>query len=314
MEIAHMNKTIERDERKKILVIGSSNTDMVVTTGRLPAAGETLLGKSFFMNGGGKGANQAVAAARLGASVSMICKVGNDVFGQKAIDLLKTDGIDTRYVLKDAELPSGVALITVDEKGENHIIVAPGANAGLLPKDLTDVSQAIEASDIILMQLEIPLETVAYVADLAFRMGKRIILNPAPALSMPGALLRRISLITPNESEASLISGVKITDMDSACAAAVEIAAVGVSDVIITRGGEGALILSKGRFEEIPAPVVEAVDTTAAGDVFNGALAVALAEGNSLLDAARFGVEAAALSVTRRGAQSSAPYRWELSI
>lgn len=309
-----MNKTIERDERRRILVVGSSNTDMVVTVDRLPAAGETLLGKgnSFFSAGGGKGANQAVAAARLGASVSLVCKIGNDIFGQQARSSFEKEGIDTRHVFADPALPSGVALITVDAQGENCIVVAPGANANLLTADLAALPGLIAESDIILMQLEIPLETVEYVADLAYRMGKRVILNPAPAHSLPGDLLRHISLITPNEQEASLISGVKITDEDTARAAARAIAAMGTADVIITRGRKGALIFSQGRFIGIPALTVTAVDTTAAGDVFNGALAVALAEGHSLADAARFGAGAAALSVTRKGAQSSAPYRQEV--
>ncbi len=310
-----MNKTMETHERKNILVIGSSNTDMVVTVDRLPAPGETLLGKrnSFFSAGGGKGANQAVAAARLGASVSLVCKTGNDVFGQQARSSFEKEGIDTRHVFTDPALPSGVALITVDMQGENSIVVAPGANDSLLPADLAAVPGLIRESDIILMQLEIPLESVAYVADMAFRKNKRVILNPAPAQSLPADLLRHISLITPNEKEASLISGVKITDGDTARTAARMIAQMGAADVIITRGKEGALIFSQGRFIEIPALKVKAVDTTAAGDVFNGALAVALAEGHSLVDAARFGAAAAALSVTRKGAQSSAPYRREIS-
>jgi ribokinase len=308
-----MNKTDQQDERKKILVIGSSNTDMVVTAARLPAAGQTVLGDSFFMNAGGKGANQAVAAARLGAAVSMVCRIGNDVFGQKAADSLAKEGIDTRYVFTDDQLPSGVALITVDAKGENQIVVAPGANGNLLPPDLQNIEAAVLAADVILMQLEIPLQTVVYAADMAFRMGKRIILNPAPALPIPAELLRRISVITPNESEASLISGVPVTDGESARAAAKKIAALGVQDVIITRGSHGALVFSKDGFAEVPAPPVEVADTTAAGDVFNGALAVALAEGNDLVDSTRRAVAAAALSVTRKGAQSSAPYLPEVA-
>ncbi|MBS1604668.1 MAG: ribokinase [Bacteroidetes bacterium] len=303
---------IEQDTRKKILVIGSSNTDMVVTADKLPSAGQTLLGNGFFMNAGGKGANQAVAAARLGAAVSMVFRIGNDVFGQKAVETLAKEGIDTRHVFTDDQLPSGVALITVDARGENQIVVAPGANGNLLPADLQQIEQTILSADVILMQLEIPMQTVVAAADMAYRMGKQIILNPAPALPIPADLLRRISVLTPNESEASLISGVSITDGESARAAAKKIAASGVPHVIVTRGSQGALILSNNRFEEVAAPSVDVVDTTAAGDVFNGALAVALAEGSDLLASARWGVAAAALSVTRKGAQSSAPYRQEI--
>lgn len=307
-----MKNTGSRDERNRILVIGSSNTDMVVTTDHLPAPGETLLGNSFFMSGGGKGANQAVAAARLGASVSLICKVGDDVFGRQAMNLFAKEGIDISQVLTDPVHPSGVALITVDARGENCIAVAPGANACLLPGDLTEAGRPIAECDIVLMQLEIPLETVAYLSELAFRMGKRVILNPAPACPLSGEILRYISLITPNETEAALISGVSITDGESAREAARKIAGMGIPEVIITRGGKGVLILSGGCFVDIPAFPVEVLDTTAAGDVFNGALALAVAGGLGLSDAARFGAAAAALSVTRKGAQTSAPYLHEL--
>ncbi|WP_293666327.1 ribokinase [uncultured Parabacteroides sp.] len=300
--------------RQQILVVGSSNTDMVIKAAHLPRPGETILGGTFFMNPGGKGANQAVAIARLGGSVSFICKTGSDIFGHQSQQLFAEEGINTSYVFSDSEHPSGVALITVDEKAENCIVVASGANANLMPSDLARVEEAIEQADLVLMQLEIPMETVCYVADLAWEKGKKVILNPAPAHPLSAELLRRLYLITPNETEAEMISGVKITDESSACEAARVLFGMGVQNVIITLGSKGALIYCDGKSEIVPAWKVEAVDTTAAGDVFNGALTVALSEGRDLKEAARFACKASAISVTRVGAQSSAPYRNEVDI
>lgn len=300
--------------RQQILVVGSSNTDMVIKAAHLPRPGETILGGTFFMNPGGKGANQAVAIARLGGSVSFICKTGSDIFGHQSQQLFEEEGINTSYVFSDSEHPSGVALITVDEKAENCIVVASGANANLMPSDLARAEEAIEQADLVLMQLEIPMETVCYVADLAWEKGKKVILNPAPAHPLSAELLRRLYLITPNETEAEMISGVKITDEPSACEAARVLSGMGVQNVIITLGSKGALIYCDGKSEIVPTWKVEAVDTTAAGDVFNGALTVALSEGRDLKDAARFACKASAISVTRVGAQSSAPYRNEVDI
>ena len=296
----------------KILVIGSTNTDMVVKTTHLPRPGETVLGGVFLMNAGGKGANQAVAAARLGAQVTFICKTGNDIFGQQSKQLFADEGIDTTYVFSDAEHPSGVALITVDDQAENCIVVASGANSCLLPSDLANAVEVIEQSDIVLMQLEIPMETIEYLAEIAFMKGKTVILNPAPAQPLRKNLLQKISILTPNETEAGMISGVPVTDTASAIEAARTICAMGVQTVIITLGAKGALIYSDTFQEEIPAEKVEAVDTTAAGDVFNGALTVALSEDKSMTDAVRFACQAASISVTRIGAQASAPYRNEI--
>lgn len=300
--------------RQQILVVGSSNTDMVIKAAHLPRPGETILGGTFFMNPGGKGANQAVAIARLGGSVSFICKTGSDIFGHQSQQLFEEEGINTSYIFSDSEHPSGVALITVDEKAENCIVVASGANANLMPSDLARAEEAIEQADLVLMQLEIPMETVCYVADLAWEKGKKVILNPAPAHPLSAELLRRLYLITPNETEAEMISGVKITDEPSACEAARVLSGMGVQNVIITLGSKGALIYCDGKSEIVPTWKVEAVDTTAAGDVFNGALTVALSEGRDLKDAARFACKASAISVTRVGAQSSAPYRNEVDI
>ena len=295
----------------KILVIGSSNTDMVVKTNRIPCPGETIIGGTFIMNPGGKGANQAVAAARLGAQVTFVCKTGNDIFGQQSKQLFVNEGIDATYVFSDTEHPSGVALITVDDQAENCIVVASGANAYLFPDDLKNASETIEQSDIVLMQLEIPMETVEYVANIAHSKGKTVILNPAPAQQLTKSLLQCVSILTPNETEASMISGITVTDTASACEAAHAICAMGVQTVIVTLGAKGALIYTDDFQEEIPAEKVEAIDTTAAGDVFNGALAVALSEGMKITDAVRFACKAASISVTRIGAQASAPYRKE---
>ncbi|MBS1500478.1 MAG: ribokinase [Bacteroidetes bacterium] len=295
-----------------IVVIGSTNTDMVIRTDHLPAPGETILGGSFFMNPGGKGANQAVAAQRLGGNVTFIAKTGNDLFGEAAIKLFRDEGINTRHMLTDPLHQSGVALITVDKSAENTIVVASGANAALFPADLGAATEVIQNAAFILMQLEIPLMTVTYVAELASVSGARIILNPAPACPLPNDLLKYISIITPNETEAEMLTGIRITDISSARAAAQVIRESGVETVVITLGAKGALISTADMEELIPAPVVQAVDTTAAGDVFNGALAVALAEGRSLIDAVSFGCKAAAISVTRLGAQAAAPYRHEV--
>ena len=300
--------------RRQILVVGSSNTDMVIKAAHLPRPGETILGGTFFMNPGGKGANLAVAIARLGGPVTFICKTGSDIFGHQSQQLFEEEGINTSYVFSDSGNPSGVALITVDEKAENCIVVASGANANLLPSDLEKAEEAIERADLVLMQLEVPMETVCFVADIAWQKGKKVILNPAPAHPLPADLLCHLYLITPNETEAEMITGVKITDESSAGEAARALSGMGVQHVIITLGSKGALIYSNGKAEMVPALKVEAVDTTAAGDVFNGALTVALSEGRSLKEAARFACKASAISVTRVGAQSSAPYRNEVDI
>ena len=305
---------IKLPELHKILVVGSSNTDMVIKADHLPRPGETILGGTFFMNPGGKGANQAVAAARLGASVSFICKTGSDIFGHQSQQLFEQEGIDTSFIFSDSRNPSGVALITVDSQAENCIVVASGANANLKPADLMSALKGIEEADIVLMQLEIPMETVEYVARVACESHKIVILNPASAQALSKELLRNLTIITPNETEAEMISGVKITDMASATEAARVISNMGVDQVIITLGAKGALVYTDGLAQEVASFKVEAVDTTAAGDVFNGALAVAISEERSLKEAVRFAAKAAAISVTRIGAQSSAPYRNEVDV
>lgn len=307
-------KTINAIMKAPIIVIGSSNTDMVIKADHLPQAGETILGGTFFMNPGGKGANQAVAAARLGGSVVFIGKTGNDIFGRQSVQLFEEEGINTRYIVSDPKNPSGVALITVDKNAENCIVVASGANAALCPQDLQKAHEAISKASIILMQLEIPVETVAYAASIAFANNIKVVLNPAPACEIPASLMKHITVITPNKTEAEMLSGSKVTDLPSATRAARAIQAMGVKMVIITLGSAGALVVTDTITQLITAPKVEAVDTTAAGDVFNGALAVALSEGRDILDAASFACQAAAISVTRMGAQASAPFRNEIQI
>ena len=297
---------------KRIVVLGSTNTDMVVKAARIPAPGETILGGRFLMNPGGKGANQAVAAARLGGDVTFVAKVGDDLFGREAKALFKKEGIRTEHVLTDASEPSGVALIMVDAKGENCISVASGANGTLRPADLETARSEIEQAGVVLMQLETPIDTVLCAAQWAAAKGVTVILNPAPACALPAELMGCISLITPNESEAELLTGVKVTDEATAQAAAAALCAKGIGRVVITMGAQGAYVYESGRGMFVPAFPVQAVDTTAAGDVFNGALAVALTEELPLAEAVRFAAKAASISVTRMGAQASAPRREEL--
>jgi ribokinase len=299
-------------KNSSIIVVGSSNTDMVVLADHLPAGGETVLGGEFFMNPGGKGANQAVAASRLGGSVTFIAKIGNDIFGKQAVELFKKEGINTSYILEDPDHPSGIALITVNREGENCIVVASGSNANLRQGDIQKVKEVIQQAGIVLLQLEIPLSTVEYVVQIASAAGAKVILNPAPARTLPDALLGRLSIITPNETETEILTGIKIEDEESAERAAIKLREKGVDTVIITMGSRGAFVFNDDLCEIIPAHVVQAIDSTAAGDVFNGALAVALSENKSIYEAVYYACSAASISVTRRGAQASAPYKNEI--
>jgi ribokinase len=297
----------------KILVIGSSNTDMVIKTDRLPYPGETIVNGSFMANSGGKGANQAVAAARLGGDVTFITKRGNDLFGNKSIGLLMREAIDTQYIIKDLEHPSGVALITVDSKGRSSGVTAPGANNYLFPENLPDSIFESGKFEILLLQLEIPLSTVEYSVIKANKNGIKIILNPAPVKDIPEGLYKHLWLITPNRKEAEILSGVNVTGRSSAEKASDFFLEKGVQNVIISMGAEGAFVKSQDYTGIIPAVKIRVVDITAAGDVFNGALTVALAEGNDFRRSVIFANKAASISATRMGAQASAPYRKEIS-
>jgi ribokinase len=297
---------------KKILVVGSSNTDMIIRVPRIPRPGETVLGGEFSMAPGGKGANQAVAAARAGGRVTLLARVGDDVFGERAIRNFETDGIDIRFIMRDGRAASGVALINVGPDGENSISVASGANALLSPDDVLRAEQAFTVADIVLMQLETPIETVQAAAEMASIRGIPAVLNPAPARPLDDKLLRSVTVLTPNESEAELLTGVRVASEAEAKKAAAQLRRRGPRLVIITRGKRGCYVAGDDFEGGVPAFKVRPIDTTAAGDVFNGALAVALAEEKLLREAVRFASAAAALSVTKLGAQPSAPTRREI--
>ena len=301
-------------KQQKIIVVGSSNTDMVLKSSHLPLPGETVLGGTFTMNPGGKGANQAVAAARLGGDVIFIARVGNDLFGKQAIEGFKSHGIDTRFISKDKDEASGVALIMVDEKGENSIAVALGANGTLYKSHIEPALEEIKDCAFVLTQLESPLQTVEYLGKLAQENGLKLVLNPAPAQPLADALLSSLYIITPNEIEAELLSGTKVVDEDSARSAAMVLRKKGVTIVIITMGSKGAYVLSDDLDELVTSQKVKVVDTTAAGDTFNGALVVALTEGMDLKTAVEFANRAAAHAVGILGAQTSAPLRKDIEI
>ena len=297
---------------KKIVVLGSANTDMVVAGKSIPKPGETVSGGTFLMNPGGKGANQAVAVARLSerkGACMFIGKVGDDMFGRDCAKRMKKDGIAARLIV-DSVNASGTALIMVDAKGQNVISVALGANGTLCVEDIVAFRKDIENAAALLLQLETPMETVVEAAKWAHAKGVPVILNPAPAAKLPKELYRCLEWITPNESEAEFLTGVKVTDAESAGKAADVFRRRGVKHVAITMGAKGVYC---GNCERLySAKRVKAVDCVAAGDTFNGAFAVALAEGCSCADAIAFAQKAAAISVTRAGAQSSIPFRSEV--
>lgn len=291
----------------KIIVIGSSNTDMVIVSERLPKPGETILGGQFLLNPGGKGANQAVAAAKLGGETHFVCKVGNDVFGEMARKQFIETGIHCEFVQTDLENPSGVALINVDAHGENCITVASGANGSLSTADIDNASILFEKENILLIQLEIPLASVWYAIEKAAKAGMKVILNPAPAAQIPDQVYPHLFAITPNETEIELLTGITVTHLDDAKKAAKKLIEKGVPHVIITLGAQGAYYQSAHDELFVPTEAVKAVDTTAAGDCFNGALAVALSQQKTWLDAINFSCRAATYSVTHAGAQASMP-------
>jgi ribokinase len=299
----------------KIVVIGSCNTDMVVTAPKIPVPGETILGNEFSIIAGGKGANQAVAAARAGGMVTFVAKVGDDNFGIDAIKGYKADKIDTSYVFKDPDTPSGIAIIIVEEgSGQNSIVVAGGANKKLNIDDIKAVEKIISEADVVLIQLEIPLVVVEFSLKLAKQYGVKTILNTAPAQPLSDELLRLVDIITPNESEARILTGLDPVSDEEVKRAAAKLLEKVNEAVIITLGSRGVYFVSKsGENGFVPTTNVVAVDTTAAGDVFNGYLAAAMADGKSYLDAISISNKAATISVTRKGAQPSIPIMNELS-
>ena len=299
-------------KKKKILVIGSSNTDMTVMTEKMPSPGETVLGGEFRMGPGGKGANQAVAAARLGADVSFVCKLGRDVFGDNAVEGYRREGLDVSGILR-CDAPSGVAVITVDADAENCIVVAPGANSRFTPADIDSLRASFGSASILLVQLEIPVETVLRAIEMAREAGITVVLNPAPACSLPPRILELTDLLIPNQTELSMLSGLPVTDEASAATAAQALMEKGISNVIVTLGSKGSLVCRKGEAPVmVPARKVKAVDTTAAGDTFCGAVCTGLTEGMDLGDAVRFATAASSLTVQKPGAQDSLPYRNEV--
>lgn len=297
----------------RVCVVGSLNMDLVIRAPRLPTRGETVTGGEFATFRGGKGANQAVAAARLGAGVSIVGCVGDDLFGRQLLDGLREEGVDTRAVRVDRGTPSGVALITVDPAGHNTIVVAPGANRRLTAADVDAARQAIAEADVLLAQLEVPVEAVLQAARIARARGRPLVLDPAPAAPLPDELYENVSVINPNEGEAQRLTGIAVDDEAGVRAAAELLLARGCGAVVIKVGEKGAFVAAGTMREMVQGVAVAAVDTTAAGDAFAGALAVALAEGRDTIAAARFANVVGALSVTRMGAQPSMPTRDEVA-
>lgn len=289
-----------------IVVVGSLNMDLVVRAPRLPKVGETILGSDFRTFPGGKGANQAVAAARLGHAVKMIGRVGNDAFGEALLATVARDGVDTTHIRRDPQAATGVALITVEEQGNNAIVVAPGANARLTPEDINAAEDILKGASVLLLQLECPLSAVAHAIHLARQHQVLVVLNPAPAQTLEADLLERVDYLIPNQTELALLAG-----QDSIQAAMRVLFQHGVKNLVVTLGEEGALVANGQQEIHLPAYRVPVVDTTAAGDAFAAAFAVALAEGHDLLEAARWGNAAGALTVTKAGAQPSLPTRQE---
>ena len=298
----------------KVLVVGSANMDLVVRCERFPAPGETVFGSAFAMLPGGKGANQAVCCAKLGRYVDFLGRMGRDVFGERLKASMERDGVRLGHLLIDPSEPTGTALITVDGSGQNEITVVSGCNMKLRPEDLMEHRSAFADAAIVLLQLEIPLDTVTQAVELAKTNGAVVVLNPAPACPLSEDLLQRIDYITPNESEAELLTGIHIDDIASAEDAAQVLLQKGVQNVIITMGSAGCLLVNHRHMRAFPARRVQPVDTTAAGDAFNGALAYALAGSTGLGEAIAFANTVAAYAVSKLGAQTAMPTRRELEM
>ncbi|MGE5352090.1 MAG: ribokinase [Acidobacteriota bacterium] len=290
-----------------VLVVGSANMDMVVVCEDFPKPGETILGRQFGMFAGGKGANQAVCSAKLGGNTFFVGKMGNDMFRDKLSLNMQTDGVRLDYLLTDQVEPTGIALITVNGYGQNEIVVVSGSNMKLSPEDIRHNENAFSQAGVVITQLEIPLETVVETARIAKKHGAIFILNPAPARRLPEELLKLVDYITPNEIELGMLSGIPVLDTDSASLASKRLIDMGVKNVIVTLGSKGALLVNDKRSELFATREVDVVDSTAAGDAFNGALAFALSEGKSVDEAIQFANIVASYSVTKLGAQTSMP-------
>jgi ribokinase len=301
-------------EKEGVLVVGSANMDMVVTTDRFPYPGETIFGKKFQTYSGGKGANQAVGCAKLGIKTYFIGKFGNDDFGETLSKNMRKDGVDLDHIFIDEQESTGTALITVDNEGQNEIIVISGSNMKLSPSDIENKVKLFGKVKVVLAQLEIPIETVIKAAELCKMEGSVFILNPAPACHLSDELLKHIDFLTPNELELELISGMNVTDEESACKASRILLDRGVRNVIVTMGPIGSIWVTENKVIKSPALKVHAVDTTGAGDAFNGALAFSLAKGINPEKSIEFANKVASISVTRKGAQSSMPFYNEIEL
>jgi len=298
--------------KNKVVVVGSYNTDLTIKTERIPLPGETIIGGVFSEGRGGKGANQAVAAARSGAEVTFIARVGDDVLGKEGIQKLSEEKINTRFIFKDNEVSSGVAFIVVDKKGENSIVVASGANAMLSAEDIEAAHQEISSADVLLVQLESPIEAIRKAIKIAHGNGTTVILNPAPAQPLNQNLLQEIDIITPNKVEAEMITGIKASDENGLCSIVKKFFEYGIKNILITLGSKGIFAGYSNKMNLIPAYEVYPIDSTGAGDIFSGSLAAFLSEGMSMEKAVNMASASASISVTRLGAQSSAPYRIEI--
>lgn len=298
--------------KNDVLVIGSVNMDLVVKVDRFPNPGETILSNNFQMFPGGKGANQAVCTSKLGAKTSFIGKIGKDQFGEKLSASLEKNGVNLDNLIIDQSLNSGIAIITVDNSGQNEIIVVPGSNMNLTPEEISNKQKLFSETNVVLAQLEIPIETVLKAAEFSNESDTFFILNPAPARKLSDKLLKCVDFLTPNETELELLSGMSIKNIENTGEAAKSLLKKGVKNIIVTLGAKGALFVNKNKVELFPAYKVNAVDSTAAGDAFNGAFAFALSNGESISEAIVFANKIASISVTRMGAQSSMPGRDEV--
>ena len=303
---------VAQKSRGKVVVVGSLNMDAVMMVPRFPKTGETVMGGRFFTSTGGKGVNQAIAANRADGEVTLIARVGDDILGLRAIEQLQKDGIHVEHVIKDAKMPTGCASVFLTEKGEKISAMASGANANLSPEDIESVKEMIGKNDVMLIQLETPIETIQKAASVAMQYNVKVVLKPSPPRTLSDDVLRYVSVLTPNQSEMELLTGIRIHDHQSAEEAGRMLIAKGIESVVLTLGAKGSFLIDAGGVEHIPSFNVKTVDNTGVGDIFNGVLAVAIAERKIIREAVRYASAAAALSVTRLGGQISAPRKEEI--